>query len=164
MENEGGVLSGGVVYKCDGVGAETNEARGGETTAGTRREVERTFESTSEFSPHATSTKHSISAKLANLAGLSLPTDRVYVFLCASRSRVRRRVRSGSELAEQVAKESEVSLRNFKYGTCEDEEDETHTEVDVSDKKTEHVGVSGLLHDGIPPHQQSIGAERLKLR
>ena len=37
----------------------------------------RTFESTIEFSGHATRTKHSTSIKLANFAGLSLPTATV---------------------------------------------------------------------------------------
>lgn len=61
----------------------------------------RTFESTSVFSPHATSTKHSTSAKLASLAGLSLPTETVYVFLCFFFSSARRCFKSGSDPADK---------------------------------------------------------------
>lgn len=50
-----------------------------------------TLDSMMLFSGHATNTKHSISAKLANFAGLSLPTLIVYVFLPLSVSIFRSR-------------------------------------------------------------------------
>lgn len=62
------------------------------------------------FSPHATSTKHSTSAKLASLAGLSLPTETVYVFLCFFFSSARRCFKSGSDPADKIARKSLVEL------------------------------------------------------
>jgi hypothetical protein len=53
----------------------------GKSTGRNEVDIDGTFASTSEFSGQATRTKHSISAKLASLAGLSFPTLIVYAFL-----------------------------------------------------------------------------------
>jgi hypothetical protein len=50
-------------------------------TGSNKVDIDCTFASTSEFSGQATRTKHSISGKLASLAGLSFPTLIVYAFL-----------------------------------------------------------------------------------
>jgi hypothetical protein len=94
------------------------------------------------FSGHATSTKHSISAKLASFAGLSLPTETVYDFLWA-RARVWRRCLMRGRYDAVVCS----YLKDQQEVEC------ALTNAERADKDAEDVCVACALDDSIAPHE-----------